>query len=132
MDIHEEEPRRSVGSRLLGAEFPAAVYLSVIAAFACILVASWLAFGRDPEADLGLAVATVLGIVFFALPIIMCRTAAARFSIQPKQFDSFLSSKVETATGTLTGSQAWLQVLIIPVTLAFAAIVIGAIHVFVA
>jgi hypothetical protein len=41
---------------------------------------SWLAFGAGTEADLGLGIATVLGIVFFALPILLYRTATHRFS----------------------------------------------------
>jgi hypothetical protein len=119
-------------SRVPGAEFPAVVYLSVVAAFGWILLTSWLAFGRDADADLGLAIASVLGIVFFALPIIMYRTAAARFATPRKQLEEFLRSQVQTATGTLTGSQVWLQVLMIPLTLALAAIAIGTVCVFVA
>ena len=119
-------------SRVPGDEFPVAVYLSVVAAFAWILLASWLAFGVDTEADLGLSVATVLGIVFFALPILMYRTATHRFRPQRQRLDDFLSSPVDTATGRLTGAQAWLQVLVIPLVLAFAAIAIGAVHLFAA
>ena len=126
-------PARSAAdsSRVPGVEFPAAVYLSVVAAFAWILLASWLAFGADTEADLGLAIATVLGIVFFALPIVMYRTATRRFGAQRQRLDDFLCSPVDTATGKLTGAQAWLQILIIPLTLVFAAIAIGAVHLFV-
>ena len=118
-------------SRVPGVEFPVAVYLSVVAAFAWILLASWLAFGADTEADLGLAVATLLGIVFFALPILLYRTATRRFHAQRQRLDDFLCSPVDTATGKLTGAQAWLQILVIPLVLAFAAIVIGAVHLFV-
>jgi hypothetical protein len=130
----DSEPGSSVAnmSRAPGAEFPAAVYLSVIAAFAWIVLASWLAFGAGAEADLGLGIATVLGLVFFALPIIMFKTAARHFSAERQRLDDFLGAPVDTATGTLTGSQAWLQVLVIPLTLAFAAIAIGAIRIFVA
>jgi len=119
-------------SRVPGVEFPAVVYSTIVAAFAAILLASWLVFGTGAEADLGLGIATVLCVVFFALPVILCRTAAARFSARRKALDDFLSAPVETATCTLTGSQVWLQVLIIPLTLAIAAILIGAVCVIVA
>jgi hypothetical protein len=118
--------------RVPGAEFPAAVHLSVIVAFAWILVASWLTFGAGTEADLGLAIATLLGIVFFALPIILYTTATHRFSAQRQRLDEFLYAPVDTATGKLTGSQAWLQVLVIPLVLAFAALAIGAVRAIVA
>jgi hypothetical protein len=129
---NDRSPRHAADSnRVPGVEFPVVVYLSVVAAFAWILLASWLAFGADTEADLGLAVATLLGIVFFALPIIMFRTATRRFGVRRQRLDDFLCSTVDTATGRLTGSQAWLQILVIPLVLAFAAIAIGAVHLFV-
>jgi hypothetical protein len=119
-------------SRVPGVEFPVAVYVSVIGAFGWILLASWFAFGSGTEADLSLGIATVLGIVFFALPIIMYEVGAARFRAEHQRLDDFLGAPVETATGALTGAQAWLQILIIPLTLAFAAILIGAVHILVA
>jgi hypothetical protein len=131
-EIPEAAIRPSDRGRVPGVEFPAAVYLSVVVAFAWILLVSWLAFGAGAEADLGLAIATVLGLVFFALPILMYRTGAHRFSAERQRLDDFLGSPVDTATGRLTGRQAWLQVLVIPLTLAFAAIAIGAIRLFVA
>ena len=51
---------------------------------------------------------------------------------QAQRLDDFLCSPVDTATGKLTGSQAWLQILVIPLALAFAAIAIGAVRLFVA
>src|ERR1700704_5989103 len=70
-------PRSNYGE-LPGAEFPKAVYRSVIGAFGFILLASWVAFGGGTDAKLSLDFATVLTIVFFALPIILYKTAAAR------------------------------------------------------
>jgi hypothetical protein len=95
-------------------------------------VASWLAFGSGAEAGLGLGVATLLGLVLFALPVILCRIAARRFSAHRQRLDDFLGSSVDTATGRLTGSQAWLQILIIPLVLVLAAIAIGAVRLLVA
>ena|SRR5438874_10465581 len=131
-EIPNGDAGRSDASLVPGEEFPVAVYLSVVAAFAWILLVSWLAFGAGTEADLGLGIATVLGIVFFALPILMYRTATHRFRGQRQRVDDFLCSPVDTATGKLTGSQAWLQILVIPLALAFAAIAIGAVRLFVA
>jgi hypothetical protein len=122
-----ERPRSAYGT-LPGDEFPAAVYASTIAAFALILLAAWLAFGGTAGADLDLAVATGLGLIFFSLPLIMRKTA--RMRKQRVDLRNFLSSPVEIATGTLKGSEAWTQVLIIPMSLVFAAIAIGAVNVF--
>jgi hypothetical protein len=124
-----EAPRSSYGS-VPGAEFPAFVYVSVLAAFAWILLASWLAFAGGMDANLAIGVAVVLGIVFFALPIIVCHVAVGHSTRRKADYD-FLSAPVETATGTLRGSNAWLQVLLIPLALALAATLIGATNVLV-
>lgn len=125
-DAPGEVPRSGCGS-LPGDEFPPAVYASTIAAFALILLASWVAFGGATGADLDLAVATVLGLVFLSLPLLMRRTA--RLRKQRVELRNFLSSPVEIATGTLKGSEAWMQILILPLSLVFAAIAIGAVNV---
>jgi hypothetical protein len=118
------EPRSSYDT-VPGAEFPAFVYISVLAAFAWIMLASWLAFAGDMDAALALGIAVVLGIVFFALPIIIRQVAVANVRHRPNMSGDFLSAPVETATGPLRGSSAWLQVLLIPLALALAATLIG-------
>ncbi|MBO0763134.1 MAG: hypothetical protein J2P50_00875 [Hyphomicrobiaceae bacterium] len=128
-----EELRSSFGT-VPGAEFPAFVYISVLAAFVWIMLASWLAFAGDRDAALSLGMAVVLGIVFFALPIIIREVAVANSRNKEDKQETagdFLSAPVETATGQLRGSSAWLQVLIIPLALALAATLIGAVNVLV-
>jgi hypothetical protein len=123
--LGSDEPRSSYGT-IPGAEFPAFVYISVLAAFAWIMLASWLAFAADMDAALSLSFAVVLGIVLFALPIIIREVAVANTRTKHEATGDFLSAPVETATGPLRGSSAWLQVLIIPLSLALAATLIGA------
>jgi hypothetical protein len=124
------ETRSSYGT-IPGGELPVFVYVSVLAAFGWIMLASWVAFARDMDADLPLGIAVVLGVVFFALPVII-RHAAVAFSHPRRQRQGeFLAAPVETATGPLSGADAWLQVLIIPLALALAATLIGAAYVLV-
>ena len=126
----QQEPRSSYGT-VPGGELPAFVYVSVLAAFAWIMLVSWLAFAGDMDAGLSLGIAMVLAIVFFALPVIIRQVAAANTRNRPQTTDDFLSAPVETATGPLRGSSAWLQVLTIPLALALAAALIGAANVLV-
>jgi hypothetical protein len=98
---------------------------SVRAAVAWTLLASWMAFARDEDAAFNLGIVVVLAIVFFALPILVHLVAARRARRRPEAGD-FLSSRVDTATGSLSGASAWLQVLLIPAALALAATLIGA------
>lgn len=123
---------RPAYERLPGEELPKALYRSVIAAFAAIVLISWFDFGGDGDSDLVLGFASVLTVVFFALPILVRRTAATRAARKPSGDTDFLHSRVEIATGTISGAEAWLQILIIPATLVFAAVIIGAVCVIVA
>jgi hypothetical protein len=123
-----EAPRSGYGS-VPGAELPTFVYVSVLIAFAWVMLASWLAFASDADTQLALGIAIVLGIVFFALPIIVHHVALAHSRPERRERETmrdFLSAPVETATGPLRGASAWLQVLIIPLALALAATLIGA------
>jgi hypothetical protein len=120
----EQSPRSDYGS-VPGSEMPAAVYVSVFVAFMWVLVASCFAFARDADVGLALGIAAVLAIVFFALPVLVCRTARSCSQADRDEPRDFLSCRVETATGPLTGGSAWLQVLLIPAALALAATLIG-------
>lgn len=131
-DSARDENRSGYGS-IPGDEFPPIVYRSIIIAFAWMMAAAWLAFGSSAT-DLDLAIATVLGIVFLALPIVLYRTTCTACDRQqgPRAVrNQRLSSPVDTATGTLSGREACLQVLLIPVALALAATVIGGAYAFV-
>jgi hypothetical protein len=120
-----EEPRSGFGA-VPGSEFPSYVYASVLAAFAWIMIAAWLAFARAMDANLALSFAIVLGLVFFALPIIIRHVARAFVQPKPQAPREFLASPVETGSGTQSGASAWFEVLIIPLALALAATLIGA------
>ena len=125
------DERRSNYDSVPGDEFPTTVYRSIVVAFAWMMVAAWVAFGGTTGTDLDLAIATVLFVVFLALPIMMHRTAANRQGHEPRPVSQrFWSSQVEIATGALSGREAWLEVLVIPVALAIAATLIGAAYVF--
>ena len=67
-----------------------------------------------------------LFIVFFGLPIIIHHAAVTFSHPKAERPREFLAVPVDTATGPLSGASAWLQVLIIPLSLALAATLIGA------
>ena len=50
--------------------------------------------------------------------------------LPPGIWKQFLSSHVDIATGTLSGQEPWLQVVLIPLTLALAATLIGTAYAF--
>jgi hypothetical protein len=121
----DEQPARSNYGAVPGAELPVAVYISVFVAFAWIVVASWIAFAKGADAALALGIAGVLTVVFFALPLLVWLTARSHSDTPRDATRDFLASHVETATDTLSGASAWLQILLIPAALALAATLIG-------
>jgi hypothetical protein len=112
-----------------GAEFPSIVYVSIVVAFAWMLTAAWLAFGGHTATDLDLLIVTVLCTVSLMLPLAIDHTNAARLSVHHPRLKEFFSSRLDTATGSLSAGEAWLQVALIPVGLAIAATLIGIIYV---
>jgi hypothetical protein len=114
---------------LPGSEFPAGLYLVIFLAYGWMLGAAWYAFGQDTGTDLLLAMATVLAVVFFAIPMAMRKTARPRIAAPQRSTAGRLriaTAHIETATGAMPAWHAWLEVLLIPVALAAAATLIGA------
>ena len=123
------EYRSSYGS-IPGDEFPTAVYRTVVFAFVWMMLAAWLAFGGAAGTDLDLAIATVLFTVFLGIPILLYRTARNRLQRTNQNSGQFLESHVDIATGPISGAEAWLEVILIPMALALAATLIGGVFVF--
>jgi hypothetical protein len=114
--------------RIPGAELHPAVYRSIAAAFIAALLATWIGFGYTERSDLDLTIAALLTTMFFAVPAVMVAAVRARSRWRRQRLDEFLSSTVDTATGPLLARDAWLQILLIPLCVAAAAALIGAVH----
>lgn len=124
-DRGDDAPRSAYRSGF-GEELPAAVYGAILAGFALMLAVAWLAFGGALETGLDLVVVTVLCIVFLALPIIL--HSAARAQMEHTGLRQFLSARIDTATGPVSGREASIEILLIPAALALAAIAIGIVY----
>lgn len=112
----------------LGREFPAGVYLTVTLAYVWLLTAAWLAFGNIRETKLVIAIAALIFAMFLGLPTIALRLAWRRSNERGPDWTSFLDQPVDTWTGPLPAGAAWAQILIIPLSLAFAATLLGIVY----
>ncbi len=119
----ESHQDRELGSSL-GGELPTNVYLTVVGAFGWMMLAAWVCFGGQAGTSLALAIATVLCIVFFGLPLTLSHTRTT--AMGRSDVKQFTPSSVDTATGRLSTREACRQVAFLPVALAVAAILIGA------
>ena len=91
------------------------------------LAVSWLYFAWGTHVDLDLAVATGLFVMFFSLLLVMANGIIndPRWLQNRVSFGEFLKSKVATYTGKIRGRDALIEITLIPLSLAFAASIIG-------
>lgn len=129
MTHFSDETNSSKPDELPGGEFPLAIYQSVAAAFAWMILMAWIAFGSGREPDFTLAFASLIMIVILALPLLIRVTARHHMHAEQEPLRKFLSTDVDIATGSISGREAWIEVAIIPVALALAATLIGLVYV---
>ncbi|MFM9846141.1 MAG: hypothetical protein ACKVP3_03165 [Hyphomicrobiaceae bacterium] len=119
-----ETPRSSYG-QIPGEELPAVIYVSALLSFAGLLAAAWLLFDRNDEIGLDLMIATVLFTAMLGLPLLLARMVSRQTQAHSQRSGAAPSAHVEIYTGTLSIGEAWLQILLIPLAMAFAAVAIG-------
>lgn len=104
-----------------GSELPSGVYRLAWFAFAWLVVAAWIGFGNNGGTDLALVFVSVIVLVMSALPMLARKTALRHqqdFEPAPTGADE---TGLETASGKLSDAEAYFQILLIPIALAFAA-----------
>jgi len=107
---------------------PVAIEIALAAALWFIAV-TWVSFARGPEVDWDLVVVTLFFMFFFALFLFTASHALndPRWRQRKTNFREFLDSEVGTATGPMKGREVLIEIAVIPVSLAFAATLIGVI-----
>lgn len=124
----EHEPRSSYG-QVPGEELPAPVYISILLSFAALMAASWLLFARSYEIGLDLLIGTVLFTAMLGLPVLLRRMVSRRTTVDGRRSRTQPGTHVEIYTGRLSTGEVWLQILLIPLAMAFAAVAIGLVSV---
>jgi hypothetical protein len=105
---------------------PAAIGIALAAALWFIAV-TWVSFAGGAEVNWDLAVVTLFFVFFFALFLFTASYGLKdpRWHQRETSFREFLNSEVGTATGPMRGRDVLLEIAVIPVSLAFAATLIG-------
>jgi hypothetical protein len=100
--------------------------IAIGAALWFILMA-WLDFARGGEIDYLLVIVTLFFAMFFTLFLLTASYSEhdQRWPLRDTSLREFLRSKISTATGTMRGRDALIEIALVPVSLAFAATVIG-------
>ena len=107
---------------------PAAIGIALLASLWFIAV-TWVSFARGAEVDWDLVVVTLFFAFFLGLFLFTASHALKdpRWRQRDTDFRQFLASEVGTATGPMSGREVLLEIAVIPVSLALAATLIGAV-----
>ena len=121
-----ERPAPGVASR--GVHRNVLVFL--VGFYAMMVASFWTFFGRDPSAAGVLVVITLIMVMYFSLIVggILLADSPAPGERQ-RSFDEFLRGPVEIFTGTITGREATIQILLLPAAMMALAAAIGVVTV---
>lgn len=103
---------------------PPVVFKLAVFCWAMLLAVFWVTFFVSANALFMVVVGTGYAIIFFGVPFIMSRMA----SPQKGGFvslDTFLKGKFDTLDGSVSGFDAMLQVILVPLALSIGGMVIG-------
>jgi hypothetical protein len=91
------------------------------------LAVTWLAFGWGGDTDFLLAIVILFFVIFFTLFLLTASYSVKdpRWPVRETSFREFLGSEIGVGGGTMSGRDVLIETAIIPVTLAFAATLIG-------
>ena len=103
-------------------DMPKAAGLVMVAAYAALMLALVVTI-RGSRADFAIAIGAFYLTMFFGVPAVFIRTEGDR-SRRP-DLVQFLDRGIDTATGRISGAGALVQMLIVPVLLAFAVLAMG-------
>jgi hypothetical protein len=98
-----------------------------IGAVLWFLAVTWFAFAGSGGVDWDLTVVTAFFAIFFTLFLLLASFSVAdpRWPTKTTSLREFLTSKVGLATGEESGRDVLIEIALVPVTLAFAATLIG-------
>ncbi len=98
------------------------VFKALAAVNAGVLGVFWWTFRGDAEALFMVAISAAYLAAYMGTPLLLSRIGGRIDPIQTKPFDAFLNDPFETWTGTVTGREAMIQILMVPVAILLAVI----------
>jgi hypothetical protein len=134
IEAHDVAPRTLTESKKASAPqsrrpsgmHPIVAKISLAAAL-WFLAVTWVSFAWGGEIDYLLVIVTLFFGMFFGLFLLTASYTLhdSRWPVREMSFRDFLRSDVGIASGTMRGRDALIEAALIPVALAFAAVLIG-------
>jgi hypothetical protein len=105
---------------------PVVIELAIGAALWFVAIV-WIAFAKGVETDFALAIVSLFFVFFFGLFMLTASYALhdPRWELPSTTFREFLTSRVSTETGTMRGRDVLIEIMVLPLSLALAATLIG-------
>ncbi len=103
-------------------EMHSGVYATLILCWTALVGIFALTFWGSPYAMYMVAVSTLTGVAYFALPIVLSRVAPKTCDVC---FVDFLRGQVSTIYGPVSGFEALVQVIMVPASLTLGAVAIA-------
>lgn len=88
--------------------------------YAALLGVFWLTFQGDGEALFMVAISSIYLAAYMGTPFMLSRVGGRVDPVQEKSFAVFLNEPFETWTGVVSGREAALQILLVPMALLIA------------
>ncbi len=118
-------PSESLHDLVPGSEIHPAIFKGMAVVYLAVLVAFWAAFQASAVTVFVLGVCLVYLVMYVATPAVLVRTASrhtGRKTVARASFGEFLAAPLDTGTGPCSGRVAVIQMLLVPVSLAAAAL----------
>jgi hypothetical protein len=120
----EEQQSAHAAPSRIHAEMHLGVYTVLLGTWAAFFSLFWMTFLASPQTVFLMGFILIFAVVAFGLPAIMNRTGKYLPGTQGTLGD-FLKSRVATADGSVTGSEALIQVILVPACLTAGGVAIG-------
>lgn len=101
------------------------VYKAFVGCWAALIAVFFATFAESPFTLFMLSVVTGYAIMFFGVPYVMSRVAPPATHVADVSFFDFLRGEVETSSGRISGMEALMQVIIVPLALTLGGLAIG-------
>ena len=103
---------------------PPAVFKLAVICWAMLLAVFWVTFSVSANALFMVVIGTGYAIIFFGVPFIMIRMAPPQ-NTGEVSLGTFLKGRFDTIYGPVSGFDAMLQVILVPLALSIGGVVIG-------
>ena len=120
-------PDRLVAARAIHQDVHPGVYIAFVSCWAALFAVFLATFAESPFTIFMVTIGALTGVALFGVPYILSRVAPPSIGVAKVSFLQFLRDEVETCYGRVSGTEALIQVIMVPLALTLGALAISTI-----